>query len=472
MKKCLSAIMITLALLTGCNGNIQGNNVDAVKQTAGKQTNELISTDSDNTKNADAQSNEREYTQPEMEGEISISAMSELEFMTIAANQFMKKYPRVKVNINTYRGLSKDAGESPPDEYKTENYRNFLNTKIMTGKAEDIIFTAQLPVKKYIDMGVFEDLSHFLSLSPEINAENYFMNVLESPRDTNGKLYVLPLFCWFEVISFDNRLVSENNSRLDNDMKTISFEKASAFAQQLIDGTSKKNAFLSQNSGAHFFNYIVKDNLKEFVDIEHRQAGIDMERYTALLNQTKELADRGYFAAENSIDFYNMEYYFAFNADSPVQTAFYSLCSSQSYCYPLPLCDAAGNVYTNSNSSLGVNSASKNKELAWEFVKFLLSDEMQSAPSSYGLGVNKKGFEAFAERQLKLYNSTNKENVGKAAYKNLLEKWVMQINAYDTSDPVINDFFWEENVKFFEGKQSAKETARILQAKVDKYLNE
>ncbi len=451
MKKRLLAVMTALVILTGCNGNIQMDNGIS--------------------KDTTRQNGDKEYAPLKMEGEISISAMSELEFMTVAANQFMAKYPKVKVIINTQRGAAKDPGASPPEEYSSEYYRNFLNTKIMTGKAEDIIFTGNLPVKKYTDMGVFEDLSRFLSLSPEINAENYFMHVLESPRDTNGKLYILPLFCWLDVICFDNRLISETNSQLDNGMTTVSFEKASALAQGLIDGTSKKNAFLSPYDGALFFSYILRDNLKEFVDLDRRQAIINTGRYIALLDRTKDLADRGYFSTENSIDFYNMEYYFAFKVDFAIQAAFYSLDSSYSD-YSLPLSDAGGKVYANPNSSLGVNSASKNKELAWEFVKFLLSDEMQSSPSAYGMGVNKKGFEAFVERQLKLYNSRNNKNVSEEAYKNLLQKWVMQINAYDNSDPVINDFFWEENGKFFKGKQSAEETARVLQAKVDKYLNE
>lgn len=471
MKKCLPAIIIALALLTGCNGNTRGNNADAVRQTTVKQINGLISADSNNSKKADGQSNVKEYTKPEMEGEISISAMSEQEFMTIAANRFMAMYPRVKVNINAYRGLAKDAGERPSNEYNTENYRNFLNTKIMTGKAEDIIFTAHLPAKKYVDMGVFEDLSNFLSNSKEINADNYFMNVLEASRDEEGKLYMLPLVCSFQVISFDSRLVSENKSKLDGGLKTINFEDASVFAQQLLSGTGKKNAYLTQGDAAYYLNYILKDKRKQFVDIEQKRTNIDTDKYVEILNQVKNLADKSFFAAKNSIDFYNMEYYFAFRVQQDIQAAFNSLDSSTGDCNALPLSDADGNVYANPNYSIGINSASKNKEMAWEFVKFLLSDEIQSSPSFYGLCVNKKGFEASIVRNLKLFGG-DRGNVSKEEYKNLLENWVMQVNAYDNFDPVIYDFFAEENGKFFEGKQSAKETAQILQAKVNKYLNE
>jgi len=62
--------------------------------------------------------------------------------------------------------------------------------------------------------------------------------------------------------------------------------------------------------------------------------------------------------------------------------------------------------------------------------------------------------------------------VSKDDYKNLLESWIMQINAYDPYDPTIDEFLLDEQSKFLGGKQSAEETARVLQAKIDKYFNE
>lgn len=450
-KRMMAAALLALAALNGCGGDMRAD-AGLPKDATGHI--------------------EKNYAPPEPEGELFVSAMSEQEFMTVAANQFMAKYPKVKVTINAYRGMSTDPGPNPPDEYKTENYRNYLNTKIMTGKAEDIIFTAHLPVKKYADMGVFEDLSQFLSVAPEINPENFFMNALEAPKDSKGKIYVLPLTSSFMVASFDSRLVSEADSRLDEGMTSTSFEKAAAYAQQLVDGTAKKNAYVAQHNPTSFFSYLIKDSLNEFVDAEHKRASVDTERYVNLLNHTKGLVDRGYFSAKNSIDFYNMEYYFALYIQNEFQAAFFSLGPDPADSCALPLSDSGGKVYANPNNSLGINSASKNKTLAWEFVRFLLSDEMQSSPSLHGPCVNRRGFEASAERYLKLYNDNSGGNVGREEYIRLLESWMQQVNAYDTSDPVIDEFFSEENGKFFDGRQSAGETARLLQAKIDKYLNE
>ncbi len=462
MKKLFLVILIVLTTLTGCSQSTQKNESDTIMSGTEKQTNV----------SAINEAEQAEYKPPKMEGEIFISAMTEQEFLKIAANKFMQKYPKVKVKINAYRGAEKDAGESPSEEYSTEKYRNYLNTKIMTGKAEDIIFTAQLPVKKYVDMGVFEDLSRYLSFSKEINKENYFMNILESPKDVNGKIFVLPYMCSFQAISFDSRLVSENNNKFDSTMNNISFEKAAVFGQNLIANTKKKNAYLSQESATNFLSYILKGKLKKFIDKENKKANINTQEYITLLKETKDLIKKGPLLTSSNIDFYNTEYYFAFRLQNDIQAAFNNLTSGSGDCYALPMSDIDGNIYTNPNYSLGINSASKNKELAWEFIKYLLSDEIQSSPSLYGLCINKKGFQASIDRNYKLNSNGGESNVNKEEFKSLLEKWVMQINAYDTIDPVIWDFFTEENSKYFDEKQSAEETAEVLNSKINKYLNE
>lgn len=448
MKKRLLAVMLILTILVGCTGNIQNSDEE--------------------TLNLSEQKDEEEYIPPKMEGELTVSTMFEQEYLTIAAQKFMNKYPNVKISINSYVKIEDENTTGASEEFSVENYRNHLNTKIMTGKAEDIIFATQLPVHKYVHMGVFEELSNLLRLTPEINSDNYFMNVLEAPKDKDGNIYMLPLMSRFPVVSFDKHLVTDSGKKIGDGMTKISFGKALEFAQELVDNTSRKNTFLMLESGAHLFNYAFRDYFNEFVDIENKKVSIG-EKYISLLNHVKDLENNGYFAAKGSIDFYNMEYYFALNADFDIQGAFFNLLPD-TYTYAMPLSDASGNVYVNPSNSVGINSNSKHKELAWEFIKFLLSEEVQSLPGFYGLGVNKKGFDNSAERILKLYNKD--EKVSKEEYRNLLEKWVMEINAYDINDPVISEFIWQESNKFFDGEQSAEEAARILQAKISKYLNE
>lgn len=418
--------------------------------------------EADNSENVIEEQEKEVYVQPEMKGEITISCFYEQEFLNVAAEKFMETYPDVTVTINTYNETS-GAGS-------VEDYQTYLNTKIMTGKAEDIIFNSFLPVTKYTEMGVFEDLSRYIALTPELNDENYFMNVLEAAKEENGKIYLLPYMAKFDVISFSDVLLAEQPA-LEQEIESASFSNRMTIANELIQNTDKRNAFLIQMNELSYANYLVEDVFSDFVNVEDKTVNIKSEAYINLLNQIKELSESNAFGSD-SMDFYNTEYYFAATCDYDVQAAFYELDTSAGVSYGMPMADKDGNVAINANGCLALNSASGNKDLAWEFMKYLLSDEVQSLPSLHGLAVNKTGFDAVAERYYSFYSEGSQTAVDKEEYVELLESWMEQINDCDTVDSAIWTLIEEENSKFFDGKQSAEDTAAILQRKLEQYFNE
>lgn len=418
--------------------------------------------EADNPENVIEEQEKEVYVQPEMKGEITISCFYEQEFLNVAAEKFMEIYPDVTVTINTYNETS-GAGS-------VEDYQTYLNTKIMTGKAEDIIFNSFLPVTKYTEMGVFEDLSRYIALTPELNDENYFMNVLEAAKEENGKIYLLPYMAKFDVISFSEALLTEQPA-LEQEIESASFSDRMTIANELIQNTDKRNVFLIQMNELSYANYLVEDVFCDFIDIEDKTVNIKSEAYINLLNQIKELSESNAFGSDR-MDFYNTEYYFAATCDYDVQAAFYELDTSAGVSYGMPMADKDGNVAINANGCLALNSASSNKDLAWEFMKYLLSEEVQSLPSLHGLAVNKTGFAAVAERYYSFYSEGSQAAVDKEEYVELLESWMEQINDCDTVDSAIWTLIEEENSKFFDGKQSAEDTVAILQRKLEQYFNE
>lgn len=120
-----------------------------------------------------------------------------------------------------------------------------------------------------------------------------------------------------------------------------------------------------------------------------------------------------------------------------------------------------------------MNSACENKELVWEFMKYLLSEEIQSLPSIKGPAVNKNGLIAGANRFYNFYKSEDGNVAGtEEDYLKLLESWILEVNACDTLDSTIIALIEEENMKFFEGKQTAQQTGSNIQKKISQYLNE
>lgn len=461
-NKIISLLLVAVTLLSGCglrgdDGAVTGSmpekgGTDGAKMEKG------------------AEGNDNVYTKPEMKGEITVSAWYDEGYLSTAAKEFMVQYPEVTVTIHQFYD-----GSAEPSH---ESYRNWLNTKIMSGKADDIICTTSLPVRKYSDMGVFEDLSGFVSAAGELNDENFYMKALEACRDAEGRMYLVPYACSFETVNFDRRLVAEKMSDgwtvpMDGSRKSMSFRSAMSIARELVDATAKENAFMTMESCDSYMNRLLKDEIRKFIDMDTKKININTKEYIDLLNEVKELSsNRKYFAEDGSIDFYNDEYYFACRIDMDWQSAYYNLLPEGSDSHGVPLADADGNVFMSSGTCFGINSASPHKELAWEFIRFLLSDEMQSSPALYSMPVNRKGCEAYVRRNLQLYNEGNNANVDEKEAQRLLEQWMEQINKCDMFDPVISDYLWEENKNFFQGKQSAEDTAQILQTKVEQYFNE
>ena len=402
----------------------------------------------------------QEYVQPEMKGEITISCLSENEFLTAAAKQFMDRYPDVTITIN-----ASEAGT-------VEDYQTYLNTKIMGGKAEDIIFNSFLPITRYSEMGVFEDLSGYISITPEFNDENFFMNVLQAARQDSGEIYVIPYMARFDVIGFSDSLLA-GQADIRNTLETwevAGFSESMDLARQLVAGTDKRNVFLIHSNELSYANSLIQDFLGQFVDVEGKKVNLDSAEYIDLLNSVKELSNNNSFGS--GISFYNEDYYFAVSKDYDVQAAYYCLAKDSDQAYGVPLGDAEGNVVINANNCIALNSASDHKDLAWEFIRYLLWSEVQALPSLHGLAVNRQGFEASVARYYTFYENGNNSGVDEAEYGALLESWMEQINSCDLVDAVIWDLFNAENEKFFSGTQTAEQTAKNLQKQIDQYFNE
>ena len=104
MKKTLLATILILTILVGCTGNIQNSDEE--------------------TLNLSKQKDEEDYIPPKMEGELTVSAMFEQEYLTIAAQRFMSKYPDVNIIINSYVRTEGDNVVGTSEEFSAESYRN------------------------------------------------------------------------------------------------------------------------------------------------------------------------------------------------------------------------------------------------------------------------------------------------------------------------------------------------------------
>jgi multiple sugar transport system substrate-binding protein len=143
--------------------------------------------------------------------------------------------------------------------------------------------------------------------------------------------------------------------------------------------------------------------------------------------------------------------------------------------------DAGGRVPFGYGQGYGMNSASKNKALAWGFIKFLLGEEMQLSTgmtTASVLPINNRARKqkaemifsgAFMGREVPLDAGLK---AGLETYIAVTEALSDRINYFPVRDTTVNDMIKAEMSYFFNGSRTAAEVAAVLQNKVDLYLNE
>ncbi len=467
-KRIQAAFCVNALLLCGCGGRAGLPRQAETQKAVAENGREAYAPDTGGAEAAEKESGSAEMPDEDLEGALTVSCFVEEEFLETAVKRFMEKYPGVTITVDSYEA------ENSADA--VENYLTYLNTKIMSGDADDLLFTAYLPVEKYSELGVFEDLSGYVSASPEFDDAHYFMNVLKAAETEDGKLYTIPYRARISAVGFSSGLL-RGHTEFEEELKraqAVRFSRALEIAKQCADDADMQNAFMTQENEVSCMEFLVKERLHQFVDIGQKKAGFDTPAYKELLQYIKTLSDGGYF--DSDVDFYNEEYAFAMTRDTDVQAAYYGLAGNADDAYTMPVADADGNVAISRQSFLAINSAAdeEKKALAWAFIRYLLSDEAQTLPSLAGPAVNRKGMDAVAELYYRFYEDGNdgQGGVDEKEYRDCLVRWMEQVTACEEADASMLQIVGEENRRYFSGEQSLDETARNLQRKMEQYLNE
>jgi multiple sugar transport system substrate-binding protein len=152
--------------------------------------------------------------------------------------------------------------------------------------------------------------------------------------------------------------------------------------------------------------------------------------------------------------------------------------------------DNNGKPRFDNRQSLIVNANSQNKRLAWEFIKFMLSEEMQTSSNLMDIPVNNAAYVEHTKLNiLKIPNyvmdgsdlivdgyqeQTDEKYV--AAYEEYVKAYTPLVDALSATnlmtDRTIGEMVENETTLFFEGARSAEETAAALQSRVQMYLDE
>lgn len=391
---------------------------------------------------------------------------------------FNKKSNTVHVNIVDY------------SKYETQDNWNAgvekLNADIASGQGPDIL-VANDPsvVGNYISKGLFFDLTDLIDKDPEINKEDIFPNLLEA-CSKDGKIYEVVPFFYVET------LVGKTKNL--NGKTSWTFDEFADFCSKLPEGMS----IFSYITRESFLTDIISIDSADFVDLGNAKCSFDSDAFKRVLELAKDFPSESDEAYWSKYD-YTLEES-AFREDRALlERASFSSVEDYRYMrygtfgdeitfigYPSNSGNGAALYYYN---SLAISSKCKNKDAAWEYVRYYLTPDYQNS-LDYGIPASMSRFDELCKesqetqyddlgekirfwsdsyyvngQEIELPKSTDEDF---ETYKN----FIMSVT---TGQEMINDILpiiYEEAEPFFEGQKSVDEVVKIIQSRVSIFLSE
>jgi len=357
-------------------------------------------------------------------------------------------------------------------EYKVV-YGDYANTAlleaaIVSGTGPDIFVGCGLPELDFADFA-YVDLLPLLEADPECGRGVYEDKLLDL-LSAEGSVYWLPL-C-YQIITFTGP-----EELLEGGKTGITMEEAQEAAAAMGEGCTVFPPWMGK---PEMIKYVVYFSTGKYVDYEAGTCDFVNPEFISLLEEVNELPDStGEVLADSLLACCWAMSVPLLNGPSQANTdSSYSgvmSCAGKGFDYVgFPHEGGGGSVF-DPGVILAISSASGKQDGAWEFIRFLLSEEIQSGPYQ-ALPVNRRALEAQIAQALAgelpsdpLYPHLVKleqEEVDK--FLRLLEN----TEYLSGQNNEVNGMIRAEAEAFFAGEKTAEEVAEIIQSRASVYLGE
>ena len=463
--------------------SISGRSGTGEKQSETKQLNNANAGVGDNTGN----------------GHLNIATLYNDRYMEEAIQEYKKLYPGVTINWRTYAispntlivsdgpgSGGKKAGyvaTEDTDPKDVEKFVNTLNTEIMSGKAPDIISVDPLPYRRYADKNLLTDLGSLMDSDRSFDQSRFYKGILDGVR-YKGKLYAFPVKFTIDMLVGDSAFLEDPSISFDDSSWT--WEDFKVISEMLIKKSGQPDiAALIGVSELELLNYIMGSSYDKFIDMEKKNAVFNNE-FKDMLIFCRELLDKklvntdtaNMTTGRGNTLFQKIQLTMPIDFLSSAQTEF----NGNGKLFSLPGSENAGVITFKSDAMLSIYNNSKNKTEAWKFIKFLLSDEIQSDMGLAGFSVNREAVRANATMAVQILKKGNIKIVGpegevnvKPATEEDIEEMVKvleKVNRYQSADREVQKIILEEAESFFSGLKSVDEVTELIQSRVNLYLKE
>ncbi|PGM80884.1 ABC transporter substrate-binding protein [Bacillus cereus] len=408
---------------------------------------------------------------------VEVSTLGSTESLKQAEKLYEQKNPKIDIQIKgafpeneSKTGGSKTEG-SQKDETSAEKIISKVNTEFLAGRGSDVIVLDGLPADKYGKKGLLTDLSGMIEQDKSFDKNQYFDKVLDNSK-TNEKLYGIPLYFWLSGLLGDDKAIQQSGVKVND--KEWTWSEFTSIGKELASKGTHTHV-IGNTPPEQMLQFLVQDHYNELVDKASGKAKFQSDLFVQMLEDVKKMYDEKLATADevNLGESYFVRLPMIMSIEDYFSTgALLGITGTKIYQKPHIAGQKKGVAFT-PNTTVGINEKSPVKKEAWNFLKFLMSDEVQSKGN--GFPINK----AVYEQQIKtlkekkgiegpdgtLINVTESDIQG-------LEKMVAEISVQSPQSTKIESIIAEESKSYFSGQKSAKDVAALIQNRVKTYINE
>lgn len=359
MKKTVYFVMLSFVLLlSACSGNGGGT-------LTGTSTDDSKSSAKDGKKN------------------VVVSVLSNNRFLETAVRLFEEKHKDIHIEIKEYKASGGTDGGMAREALSTadiEKYVQSVTTQTISGKGADLILMNNLPQDKFVDKKLLANLNDLIEGDSSFDQNALYANILKASQEGDG-LYVMPLSFSLETIQGNTRLLEKENISVDKN-KPWSWNDFKEVAKKLNQ----------QASSEGYYNLAMSPLLYDFIEenymelVGQNKPNFDSDLFRDMMKEIKSIYDEGLlsegFTSDSSKAVFQMVGIFNPRAALTMPSDF-------EYFQKPSVSGKKEGIPFKPIDSFGINSKSDVQLEAWEFIKFLLSVEMQSSPDLFGLPMNK-----------------------------------------------------------------------------------
>ncbi|WP_176444751.1 ABC transporter substrate-binding protein [Paenibacillus herberti] len=409
---------------------------------------------------------------------ITVSVVTSNRFLELAKEKYEAANPGVKIELKqSYVPPQQQAGSMTMyafgyDPVAVEKHVATVNAELMNGNASDLIMVDTLAYAKYADKKLLANLQAYMNKEKGFNEEDYYMNIFDALKYKDGLYAIAPNVVTNQWFGNTDRI---KDLKLDpNSWTWAQFsEKLGELAKKGGDpimGYTPPEMLLSDRIG---------ENLEQYINWNEKKAGFDTPEFIALLNEIKAYFDNKIIqepqqtaggvgkAIKMGESMKMKEAFINLKLQRFDSLNFGQMVFEKPELFVPPTEDGSKGSSFTAGMLLAMNEKSKNKDGAWDFLQFLLSEEMQTAPDLGGLPVNKKAAESQIDAMTKAGENPLTPELAEKA-----KEIVPKMQRFGGIEPKINDIVKEETALFFKGEKSAEDVVKSLQNKVTLYMEE